>query len=80
MQATAEKKECPVSREEFRTHARPLQVLVNGQSLTANIKEFETGSLGWNITGKVDVVINGKPCRVQVGANLTLVKSKELPR
>ena len=80
MQATGEKKECPVSRDEFRTHARPLTVTIDGQAYVADVKEFDSGSLGWNLSGKANVVINGKTCRVQMGANLTVIKSKELPK
>jgi hypothetical protein len=44
-------------------------------------REFGTGSLGWNANGKGKVDVAGVPeCVVQVGCNVTLVGSKELPR
>ena len=72
---------CPISRGEFREHAVALPVCIGEQlPLDAEVKEFSTGSLGWYLTHKVDVVINGKRCKVQVGVNLTIVGSKELPQ
>ena len=76
----ATKTVCPVSRKEFKEHAKPLEVVINGIPMVADVKEFSTGSLGWNINGKITVTINGKPVSVQVGMNLTLVGSKDLPK
>jgi len=41
------------------------------------VKEFSTGSFGWYLNGKIVVTVDGKPCSVQVGMNLTVVGSKE---
>ena len=46
----------------------------------AEVKEFSTGSLGWYLNGKATLEIDGKPVQVQIGLNLTLVGSKELPK
>ena len=43
-------------------------------------REFTTGSLGWNISSKMTIMIDDKPVTVQVGLNLTIVGSKELPK
>jgi hypothetical protein len=75
----AKKTTCPVSREDFREKAEPLAVTINGQPLEAAVKEFATGSLGWNINGKITVEIGGVRVPVQIGANLIIVGSKELP-
>jgi hypothetical protein len=69
-----------LTRESFRQHARPLALVINGLSLSAEPKEFSTGSLGWYCGGKLTVTLDGVPVRVQVGLNLTAVGSKELPR
>ena len=74
------KKTCPVSRNEFREKARDLMVNVAGKEFLANVKEFSTGSLGWYLNGKVVVEIDGIPVPVQVGMNLTIAHSKELPK
>ena len=76
----AKKTTCAVSREEFRTHAKPLTVAINGIPLTAEVKEFATGSFGWYLNGKLSIEVNGVPVSVQIGMNLTVVGSKELPK
>lgn len=79
--STITKKSCPVSREEFRAKApRSLTVVINGVPHVAELKEFSTGSLGYNLSGKMTVMIGDTPCQVQIGVNLTLVGSKELPQ
>ena len=75
-----EKKSCPVSREKFREDAPAgLSLEINGSPMIATKKEYDTGSLGWHLNGKTVVEIGGTLCDVQVGVNLTLVHSKELP-
>ena len=76
------KTECPVTREQFRESA-PATITVtlpSGQKVICNKKEFSTDSLGWNCNDKMVVEIDGVACKVQVGINLTLVGSKELPK
>jgi hypothetical protein len=50
-----------LTRSEFRNHAVALPVVINGVPHTAVVKEFGTGSLGWNVNAKTEVTINGKP-------------------
>ena len=76
----AKKTLCPITRDQFRTRAQPLAVTISGVPLTAPVKEFSTGSLGWYLNGKTTVEIDGKPVSVQIGLNMTIVGSKELPR
>jgi hypothetical protein len=76
----AKKTHCPISRSEFRTGAKPLTVTIGGVPLAADVKEFSTGSLGWYLNGKTMVEVNGTAVAVQIGLNLTIVGSKELPR
>ncbi len=75
----ASKTTCPITRAQFREHAKPVEVLINGIPLIAEVKEFSTGSLGWYLNGKTTIMIDGKPVSVQIGMNLTIVGSKELP-
>jgi hypothetical protein len=75
----AKKSTCPVSRAQFRTGAKPITVTIGGIPLIAEVKEFSTGSLGWYLNGKTTVEIDGVPVSVQIGMNLTIVGSKELP-
>jgi hypothetical protein len=76
----AKKTICPISRSQFRSSAKPLSVTIAGAALSADVKEFSTGSLGWYLNGKTTVEINGQPVSVQIGLNLTIVGSKELPQ
>lgn len=71
---------CPLTKTQFIEKAEPLKIVVNGQELVADKKEFSTGSFGWYQNGKVVVTVDGKPVTVQVGLNLTVVGSKEAER
>jgi hypothetical protein len=76
----AKKTSCPVTREQFRTGAKAVPISIGGTTMLAEPKEFSTGSLGWYLNGKVVIEIDGTPVSVQVGLNLTVVGSKELPK
>ncbi len=76
----AKKTSCPISRQQFREKAKPMTITINGKEYQAIPKEFSTGSLGWNVNEKLMVEIDGVPVSVQIGMNLTLVGSKELPQ
>ena len=41
---------------------------------------FQMVFVGWNVNDKVSIEIDGKPVTVQIGMNLTIVGSKELPQ
>jgi hypothetical protein len=70
----------PLSRTQFIDKAEPVKVVINGQELTADKREFSSGSFGWYYNGKITVQVDGKPLSVQVGLNLTVVGSKEAER
>ena len=74
----AKKTVCPITRDQF-SAAKPVSVVVNGVELTAPPKEFSTGSLGWYLNGKTNIDVGGVLVPVQIGMNLTIVGSKELP-
>ena len=69
-----------VTRAEFRAGAQPVKVEINGNAMMAEVKEFSTGSLGWYLNAKTTIDVGGKPVSVQIGLNLTIVGSKELPK
>ena len=73
------KSTCPVSRATFREHAKPVRVMIGEVPMMAEVKEFATGSLGWYLNGKTTIDINGVAVSVQIGMNMTIVGSKELP-
>jgi hypothetical protein len=76
----AKKTPCPITRQEFRTSAKPVTVTINNVPLQAEVKEFSTGSLGWYLNGKTSIDVGGTLVSVQIGMNLTIVGSKELPQ
>lgn len=71
---------CPITRRQFADGAKSVEVIINGNKMTAHPKEFSTGSLGWYLNGKTEIDVNGVMVTVQVGMNLTIVGSKELPK
>lgn len=70
-------KKCAISRADFVAGAQPVSVVINGQELLAEVKEFSTGSFGWYLNGKTTIRIGDKAVPVQIGMNLTIVGSKE---
>ena len=75
----AKKTTCPISRADFRSKAKPVKVVINGVEQEAEVKEFSTGSLGWYLNAKISLDVDGVRVPVQIGLNLTIVGSKELP-
>jgi hypothetical protein len=76
----AKKTTCPISRKDFQTHAKPLSIKIGDMSIEVPAKEFSTGSLGWGLLSKTTMDINGTSVPVQIGMNITLVGSKDLPK
>ena len=74
------KTSCPISREQFQAEAKSVEVVINGVPMIAEVKEFSTGSLGWNINGKTTVKVGDTVVTCQIGFNLTIVGSKDLPK
>ena len=70
-------KTCPISKEDFFAKAAPLKIEINGIPMVAEPKAFSTGSFGWYLNGKVTMTVEGKAVPVQIGANFTVVGSKE---
>ena len=76
---------CPVSKEAFLASAPTLTLLVRlPDGTTRDLgavapREFSTGSFGWNVNAKTVVEVGGQAVSVQVGANLTVVGSKDAP-
>ena len=71
---------CPVSKSQFLEKAEPVKVVLGGNEMLAEKREFSTGSFGWYLNGKTTITVDGKPLAVQVGLNLTVVGSKEAER
>jgi hypothetical protein len=77
--AMSKKTTCPITRDQFRGRAKPVTITVGEVPMVVPTKEFSTGSLGWYLNGKTVLEIDGTPVQVQLGLNLTIIGSKELP-
>ena len=74
------KTSCPIKRNDFRDHAKAVPIKIGDIPFLAEVKEFSTGSLGWYVNGKTTIEVGGTPVSVQIGLNMTIVGSKELPK
>lgn len=74
------RKSCPITRAEFKQHAQNLEITIDGVDDLAVVKEFSSGSLGWYFQKKQEKVINGKTVVLQIGLNVTVNYSKDLPK
>jgi hypothetical protein len=63
----------------FRKNAKPFTCIFNGTAFIADPHEFSTGSFGWMVSRKLTVFVDGVPVTVQIGCNLTICGSKEVP-
>lgn len=70
-------KTCPISKDDFFAKAEPLKLEINGAPMFAAPKAFSTGSFGWYLNGKTTITVDGKALTLQIGANFTVVGSKE---
>ena len=78
---TGRKTTCPITRAQFTQHganATPV-VSIAGQAIGATPKTFSTSSVGYYASGKVQIMIDGIPVWCQVGLNITVIGSGELP-
>lgn len=72
---------CPVSREEFEAQAKlQLPITLDGTPMAAIRHKFSTGSLGWMMNGPTTIMVGDVPVKVQIGMNITIVGSKDLPQ
>ena len=79
-EAMAKKSICPITRSQFRDRAKPVTITINDVPMVVPTKEFSTGSFGWYLNGKTTIDVDGTPVPVQIGMNMTVVGSKELPK
>lgn len=75
----ASKTVCPITRDTFRTQAPMLPIALAGHTFIATPRDFESGSVGYYVNGKVSVMVDGVAVMCQVGINVTVIGSKDLP-
>lgn len=67
------KKQLPSSKQ-LDDAPSSVSVAVDGQTIVGEKREYSSGSVGWNVSGKV--VIGGLQC--QVSCNIVIVGSKDV--
>jgi hypothetical protein len=66
-----------VDRNVVKAALKALTLNVAGQELSAEPREFSTGSLGWFLSGKIPYTLpDGTTVKVQVGINAVICGSK----
>ncbi|RJQ30332.1 hypothetical protein C4565_00680 [Candidatus Parcubacteria bacterium] len=71
-------RECKIDKARFDRLANPLIVDIEGKRMSGKKFDFSTGSFGWKVTGKVEVMVGGEPVEVQINMNATVIGSKAL--
>ena len=67
-----------MTKTDFSNTARPIKVVIEDQTLQAVPMKFSTGSVGFNLNGKVTVQLpSGETVKLQVSGNLVIIGSKE---
>lgn len=66
---------CGMTKEQFLAEAKPLHIIVNGQTVIAMPKAFSTGSFGYYLGDKTAIEVAGRPLRLQLGMNATVIGS-----
>jgi len=63
-----------MSKSQFISKAPEIAPLISGQSIAATVRKFSTGSVGYNLNGKVTLADG---TRLQVTGNAIVIGSKE---
>lgn len=68
-----------MTKNEYLAKAKPtVVVIIDGVPVVANVKQFSTGSVGYNANGKVALQLaNGEVLKYQLSMNITAIGSKE---
>lgn len=67
-----------INREEFVTTRPQLSILLEGNPVPIEAKEFSTGTLGWAYEGTTEILINGEPVKVWTKFLVTINGSKKV--
>lgn len=71
-----EKKSCPVTFDQFEKAGETCVAVINSNTIVGTLKEFSTGSFGYNLNGKILLDIGGKQVPFQVTGNIIAIGSK----
>ena len=69
-----------MTANKFLQSGKTLQIDVDGNTLTGDPRSFQSGNLGWYLTGKVEIEVGGQTVWAQVGMNVTIPGSSTWKR
>ena len=69
-----------MSANKFLKSGKSLKIDVDGNTLTGDPRSFQSGNLGWYLTGKVEIEVGGQTVWAQVGMNVTIPGSSTWKR
>lgn len=69
-------RKCRITIEEFLKFATDLVAVIEGQPTVVHRKVFQSGSFGWFVGTKMEIMVNGQPVRCQMTINMTAIGSK----
>lgn len=75
--ADGQRKDCPITLNQFLTLARPITLMVDGQSITLEPREYSSGSFGFGYYGKVTTKIGEQQIKLQASISLVVANSKK---
>lgn len=65
-----------IDRETFSAKAQGTQCRIGEFPAYLDPRQFSTGSYGWGFSGKVTMMVDGKPVQCQASINVTVIGSK----
>lgn len=73
---------CPITRSQFRKLVKSLIITIDDEEAAAQRKsavqkEFSTGSMGWSLSDKIEILFDGKIIKCQINCNVVICGSKE---
>lgn len=71
-----EKKPCPITRERFLEKANAIVARLEGTPVILNPQEFSTGSFGFHMNGRIELMIDGVKVPCQANLIITAIGSK----
>lgn len=65
-----------ITKSCFLDSKKDIKIDIDGNILSGMPREFSSGNLGWYLTGKIELNINGEKIWSQVGLNITIPGSQ----
>lgn len=73
-------RQCLVTLEEFMKSAKTVECKFGSCTVLAVPTKFKTGSFGFNMNGRIVVLVGDKEVQCQVSGNIVVFGSKDMPK